>query len=384
MPSIEIWAQAPARPLPPSSARLRRRRSGRGGRRPARLRLERELRDRRPPPGERRLRRAAPPAGRVHRARRRFSLCGQAAAQWQVDGDHARRRRCVNPRDVAGDRRRHARQPRHGAGRLALDFTFDDAEQLRRQESKKEGSHELERVDAEAGVHRAAGRAQRCSTCCSGCRCCRSASSSSAGGSSAGAATTSTRCRTRCARRSRAGDLDGGAQGARRPARSVEAEIVGEALDWYDEGAEAVEQILAKATRAAAQEVRGGPAVPRHARQQRAVHRPVRHGARHRDRVPRARRQPDGRRDGQRHERHRRGAGRHRGRHPGRAAGGHRLQRLPEEGRRRRGAGGRARQRRARVDEGPPRSRTARPAKEARPRRDTAVEPAGRIVEMEA
>ncbi len=31
--------------------------------------------------------------------------------------------------------------------------------------------------------------------------------------------------------------------------RSVEAQIVGEALEWYDEGPEAVEQILAKATR---------------------------------------------------------------------------------------------------------------------------------------
>jgi biopolymer transport protein ExbB/TolQ len=31
--------------------------------------------------------------------------------------------------------------------------------------------------------------------------------------------------------------------------KSVEAAIVGEALDWYDEGPEAVEQILAKATR---------------------------------------------------------------------------------------------------------------------------------------
>ena len=55
----------------------------------------------------------------------------------------------------------------------------------------------------------------------------------------------------------------------------------------------------------------------------------------------------DGRRDGQRHGRHRRGADRDRGRHPGRAAGGHLLQRVPEEGRRHRGGRGRARQRRS-------------------------------------
>ena len=45
-----------------------------------------------------------------------------------------------------------------------------------------------------------------------------------------------------------------------------------------------------------------------------------------------------GRRDGQRHGRHRRGADRDGGRHPGRAPRRHLLQRVPEEGRRRRGA----------------------------------------------
>ena len=167
---------------------------------------------------------------------------------------------------------------------------------------------------------------------------------------------------------------------------SVEAEIIGEALDWYADGPEAVEQILVKATRAAAEEVRVGPAVPGHAGQQRAVHRPVRHRARHRDRVPRARRQPDGRRDGQRHGRHRRGAAGDRGRHPGRAPGRHLLQRVPEEGRRHRGGRGRARQRRPRVDE----ARTAKPngvappARARRARWTAAVEPAGRTVEVEA
>ena len=43
------------------------------------------------------------------------------------------------------------------------------------------------------------------------------------------------------------------------------------------------------------------------------------------------RRRRQRRRHEQRHERHRRGARRHRGRHPRRAAGGHRLQRVPEE-----------------------------------------------------
>src|SRR5437867_3231413 len=32
--------------------------------------------------------------------------------------------------------------------------------------------------------------------------------------------------------------------------RSIEAEIIGEALGWYDQGADAVEQIVAKAVRA--------------------------------------------------------------------------------------------------------------------------------------
>ncbi len=44
------------------------------------------------------------------------------------------------------------------------------------------------------------------------------------------------------------GDL-GGARQALSASRSVEAEIVREALDWYDDGADAVEQILVKATR---------------------------------------------------------------------------------------------------------------------------------------
>src|SRR5450432_4236933 len=44
------------------------------------------------------------------------------------------------------------------------------------------------------------------------------------------------------------GDLAAARQ-ALRASPSVEAAIVGEALDWYDDGPEAVEQILAKATR---------------------------------------------------------------------------------------------------------------------------------------
>jgi biopolymer transport protein ExbB/TolQ len=40
--------------------------------------------------------------------------------------------------------------------------------------------------------------------------------------------------------------------------RSVEATIVREALDWYDDGAEAVEQILAKATRLRRKSFEGG------------------------------------------------------------------------------------------------------------------------------
>ena len=90
------------------------------------------------------------------------------------------------------------------------------------------------------------------------------------------------------------GDVSGGAQAARRPASRSRRRSSARRSTGTTTGPEAVEQILAKATRAAAQDVRGGPAVPRHARQQRALHRPLRHGARHRDRVPRAGRQPMG------------------------------------------------------------------------------------------
>ncbi len=88
----------------------------------------------------------------------------------------------------------------------------------------------------------------------------------------------------------------GGPQGAAASSTSVEAAIVREALDWYDDGPDAVEQILAKATRLRRKSFEGGPAVSGDAGEQRAVHRPVRHGAGHRDRVPRAGQQPDGRR----------------------------------------------------------------------------------------
>ena len=97
------------------------------------------------------------------------------------------------------------------------------------------------------------------------------------------------------------GRLLGGSQ-------SVEAEIVGEALDWYDDGPERSNRSWSRRA-AAAQEVRARPAVPRHAGQQRPLHRPLRHGARHRHRVPELGAQTRmGAGDGQRHERHRRGA----------------------------------------------------------------------------
>ena len=90
-----------------------------------------------------------------------------------------------------------------------------------------------------------------------------------------------------CAR----GDWSARAEGPR-GSRSVEAEIVGEALDWYDDGPEAVEQILVKAIRLRRKKFEVGVAVPRHAGEQRPLHRPLRHRARHRHGVPRARRQP--------------------------------------------------------------------------------------------
>jgi biopolymer transport protein ExbB/TolQ len=43
-----------------------------------------------------------------------------------------------------------------------------------------------------------------------------------------------------------------------RNSRSVEAEIVGEALGWYDDGTEAVEQILVKAARVRRKNFEGG------------------------------------------------------------------------------------------------------------------------------
>ena len=56
------------------------------------------------------------------------------------------------------------------------------------------------------------------------------------------------RCRIACARRS-AATISAAARKLLAASKSVEATIVREALDWYDDGAEAVEQILAKAIR---------------------------------------------------------------------------------------------------------------------------------------
>jgi biopolymer transport protein ExbB/TolQ len=53
------------------------------------------------------------------------------------------------------------------------------------------------------------------------------------------------------------GDIDA-ARMVLRSSRSVEAEIVGEALGWYDDGAEAVEQILVKAARVRRKNFEGG------------------------------------------------------------------------------------------------------------------------------
>src|SRR5262249_23271433 len=53
----------------------------------------------------------------------------------------------------------------------------------------------------------------------------------------------------------------GGADAARealKPSRSIEAEIIREALDWYQDGPEAVEQILVKATRTRRKKFEGG------------------------------------------------------------------------------------------------------------------------------
>src|SRR4051794_26350267 len=53
------------------------------------------------------------------------------------------------------------------------------------------------------------------------------------------------------------GDVDA-ARMVLRNSRSVEAEIVGEALEWYDDGIEAVEQILVKAARVRRKNFEGG------------------------------------------------------------------------------------------------------------------------------
>ena len=53
------------------------------------------------------------------------------------------------------------------------------------------------------------------------------------------------------------GDVDA-ARMVLRNSRSVEAEIVGEALEWYDDGTEAVEQILVKAARVRRKNFEGG------------------------------------------------------------------------------------------------------------------------------
>ena len=84
--------------------------------------------------------------------------------------------------------------------------------------------------------------------------------------------------------------------------------------------------------RAGAGALRAPAGVPRHAGQQRAVHRPVRHRARHHPRVPRSGRELAAG-DAGGHGRHRRGAGRDRRRPARRVAGGRRLQHLHAPGR---------------------------------------------------
>ena len=200
-----------------------------------------------------------------------------------------------------------------------------------------------------------------------------SGSSSSAGGSSVSGASRGRRCRTatrkRCARASSTGHA-----AALHKSVSLEAAAVAEALEWRTGGATAVQEILQKGVRERRKKFEGGllflgtlgnnaPFIGLFGTVLGIVT------------AFRELGQQPGGRDGQRDERHRRGADRDSGRHPGRAAGGHLLQRLPEEGLRHRGERGGPGQRRHRGDA---RHRSAKSVVADGAERN------GRVVEVEA
>ena len=167
--------------------------------------------------------------------------------------------------------------------------------------------------------------------------------------------------------------------------KSVEAEIIAEAIDWHGEGPDAVEQILGKALRMRRKKFESGllflgtlgnnaPFIGLFGTVLGIVTAFRELG-----------RQPDGRRHGQRHGRHRRGAAGDRGRHPGRDPGRRLLQPVPEEGGRHRGGRRRDGQRRDRVDAGAPEGERHRaPPPTSKPEKDGSLEHAGRPVGVEA
>ena len=108
---------------------------------------------------------------------------------------------------------------------------------------------------------------------------------------------------------------------------ALETNVVLVGLKAYEKGPESVEDLIAGALGREKGALRKAPRLPGHAGQQRALHRPVRHRARHRAVVPRPGGQ-HGRREQRGHGRHRGGADRHRGRPAGRHPGGRRVQRV--------------------------------------------------------
>ena len=303
---------------------------------------------------------AAPPPGDVHRARRRRSRCAaRSSPQWQRDVDR-------RPTDApargsrSGEATDADTRGSHGAGAGRLACTFHDSDSVKQWKGNMNSNVLMQKL-----VFVALGRAaRRCSTCCSRL-------------SVLSIGVIIERWWYFRRRRDDVDDAVGSpAQGARRAATSTAAR-----------------------KRAGGEPVRRGG--DRRARRSTGTTTAPRRSSRSWPRRRALRRktfeggllflgtlgnnapfiglfgtvlgivtafrelggQPDAAAHGQRHGRHRRGAGRHRGRHPGRAARRHLLQRVPEEGRRHRGAGRRARQRRASPRMRGTRTRRARAAR---------------------
>ena len=94
----------------------------------------------------------------------------------------------------------------------------------------------------------------------------------------------------------RGGDVDGARQALCAAERAPAATVAAAGLDHFDRGSRAVGEAMAGAKARAAHRHGAQPRRARHARQQRAVHRPVRHRPRDHQGVRGSRAQPERRR----------------------------------------------------------------------------------------